>query len=424
MALESAAALWVAGGAALGVLAVHLLSWRRPQPRWLPTARFVPAAAQRALSRRLRPSDLLLLSLRLGAVLSIGLAVAGPSITVRRSGIARVILADRSRAVASVAAVRDSVERLADDAATARVILFDSLPAGASDAAWRDSSGSGRRGTLDAALIVGIREAVALRSRFDSVELVLVSPVIAEEVSEGTARIVAAYGRPVRHVPVQARPPSAPPVLTSASWPVASDPVGAALRLATDAPRSWLRVVRGVLSAADSAHAAGGGLVLHWPEAPAARPSDEGVLSASGAVVGAFARLSAPPGTPVAWWSDGRPAAAQEPLGTGCVRHVAIGLPVSGDVVLRPAFQRLVRDLATPCDWRDARALAPSELAWLTPSAGALAADRRGGMTAPVTRRLLLALALLALAAEWWLRRRGGRNLRYGPVPGVSGGRA
>lgn len=424
MALESAAAMWATGGAAMGVLAVHLLSWRRPQPRWLPTARFVPAAAQRALSRRLRPSDLRLLALRLLAVFSIGLAVAGPSFTVRQPGIARVILADRSRAVASVAGVRDSVARLAEGAATARVIVFDSLPWGASDAAWRDSSGSTQRGNLDAALIVGIREAVALRSRFDSVEVVVVSPVTAEEVSEGTARIVAAYGRPVRHVPVQSRPASTPPVLTSGAWPAATDPVGAALRLTTGTRPSWLRVVRGAPSAADSAHATGGGLVLYWPEAPSARLADDGVLSTSGAVVGAFARVSAPAGMPVAWWSDGQPAAAEEPLGAGCVRHVAIGLAVSGDVVLRPAFQRLVRDLARPCGWHDARVLGSSELGWLTPSAGALAPVRRAGMTAPLTRRLLLGLALLALAAEWWLRRRWAHNPRSVPALGVSGGKA
>ena len=89
--------------------------------------------------------------------------------------------------------MRDSVERLANGAAASRVLLFDSLPLIASEAAWRDSSGTLRRGDLDAALIAGIREAADLRHRFDSVEIALVSPMLAEEVSAGTPAIVAAY---------------------------------------------------------------------------------------------------------------------------------------------------------------------------------------------------------------------------------------
>lgn len=410
MAFESGAVLWATVAAALGVIAAHLLSWRRPEPRPLPTARFVPSAAQRALSRRLRPSDLLLLALRLVAVGAIGLAVAGPAYHVRQPGIARVIVADRSRAVASAAEVRDSVERLARGATAARVVLFDSLPTIASDAAWRDTSGSTRRGDLDAALIVGVREAAALRNRFDSVEMVLVSALVAEEVSAATPGIVAAYGRPVRHVPVQPRPVSAPPTLSNGAWPPATDPVGAALRLTMGAAPPWLRVSRGELMAADSAHASAGGVVLHWQESPEAPPHNDGVLSASGAVVGAFARLADPAGTPVAWWGDGRPAAGQEPLGMGCVRHVSIGLPVRGDAVLRPAFLRLVHDLTGPCDRRDARVLPASEQAWLTPPDARDAPDAGASGSTPLTRRLLLGLAVLALAAEWWTRRRREHN--------------
>lgn len=410
MAFESGAVLWATAAAALGVIAVHLLSWRRPEPRPLPTARFIPAAAQRALSRRFRPSDLLLLALRLLAVGAIGLAVAGPAFHVRQPGIARVIVADRSRAVASLAEVRDSVERLANEATAAYVVLFDSLPTMASDPAWRDTSGTLRRGDLDAALITGIREVVALRRRFDSVEMVLVSPVLAEEVSAATPAIVAARGRPVRHVPVQPRPSPSPPALASAAWPSAQDPIGAALRLAKGMPPRWLRVTRTDVTGADSAHAAAGGVVLHWPDSPGAALSNDGVLSGSGAVVGGFARLDDPKGTAVAWWSDGRPAAAQEPLGKGCVRHASIGLAASGDAVMRPAFLRLVQDLVVPCDRRDARVLLASERAWLAPAQTDIAPERGAGSSAPLTRRLLLGLALLALAAEWWLRRHRGRD--------------
>jgi hypothetical protein len=406
MLFESMTVLWGTLAAAAGVIAVHLLSWRRPQPRSLPTARFVPPAAQRALSRRLQPSDLDLLALRLLAVVSIGLAVAGPAFSLRQSGVARVVIADRSRSVANIADVRDSVGRLDDGAAETRVILFDSLPVIASDDAWRDSSGIVRRGNLDAALITGFREAVALRSRFDSVEVVIISPLVAEEISAGTAGIVAAAGRPVRHVRVRSRTASAPPSLASSLLPPATDLVGAALRLATSTPPSWLRVTRGPMTSTDSTHAVHGGLVLFWPVDSQSRPAADGILSANGAVVGSFARMGDPPGTPVARWSDGRPAAAQETLGAGCVRSVAIGLPATGDAVLRPDFQRFVRDLAVPCDWRDDRVLDASELSWLTPPARSTPAEARANVASPITRRLLLLLALGALAGEWWLRRR------------------
>jgi len=423
MAFESVAVLWGTVVAAAGVIAVHLLSWRRPQPRVLPTARFVPAAAQRALSRRLQPSDLGLLALRLLAVLSIGLAVAGPAFSLRQPGVARVIVADRSRSVASLVEVRDSVDGLSEGVATSRVILFDSLPVIASNDAWRDSSGSVVRGNLDAALIAGVREAAALRSRFDSVEVVVVSPLVAEEVSAGTAGIVAAHGRPLRHVRVRARTVSAPPVLASSTLPPPTDPVGAALRLAWDTPPSWLRVTRGPMTPAESAHAMRGGLVIVWPVDSRSSPAGNGILSATGAVVGAFTRTGEPTGTPVAWWSDGRPSAAQETLGAGCVRTVAIGLPVAGDAVLRPAFQRLVRDLSVPCDWRDDRVLEASELAWLTPPAESTSAEARATVGSPFTRRLLLLLALVALAAEWRLRRRG-RGPQVAPALEMSGGTA
>jgi hypothetical protein len=304
------------------------------------------------------------------------------------------------------------------------VILFDSLPAVASTEAWRDSSGTGRRGDLDAALVVGVREAVSLRNRFDSVEVVVVSPLLAEEVSEGTAGIVADYGRPVQQVPVRPRPPRPAPVIASAVWPPATDPVGAALRLATGTLSPWLRVVRDSMAAADSAHATRGGLVLEWPDAPQGYSRADGVLSASGAVVGAFARVGAPAGMPVAWWSDGSTAAAEEPLGAGCVRHVGIGLPIGGDAVLRPAFQRLVRDLAVQCDWHDARVLEASERAWLVPPAGSTPAITPVGAAAPFMRRILLLLALLAMAAEWWLRQRRGRGLQMAPALKASGGPA
>ncbi len=406
MQFESVGALWGLGAAMAGVIALHLLSWRRPQPRPLPTARFLPAAPRRAVSRRLQPSEAALLALRLLALAALGLAVAGPVVQLRRPGLARVIAADRSRSVASPAAVQDSVTALESGASTTRVFLFDSLTVPASDAAWRDSSGRASRGNLDAALVTAIREATDLGRQFDSVEIVIVSPVHAEEVTPATSRIRGTYRGAVRHVRPGSRHPSLPPALASAAWPPATDPLGAALRLASGARPGWLRVSRGALTPADSAHATNGGVLLHWPDSAGAPLETAGVLSRSGAVVGSFARHQSPEGRAVAWWSDGRPAAAERPHGAGCVRAVRIGLPRAGDAVLRPAFQRLVRDLVVPCGWYDASLLTGEEYTTLFAGPTTSGVQAPAPASSPLTRRLLLLLALLALAAEWWVRRR------------------
>jgi hypothetical protein len=84
---------------------------------------------------------------------------------------------------------------------------------------------------------------------------------------------------------------------------------------------------------------------------------------------------------------------------------VGVGEPQRGDVVLRPAFLSVLRELTGPCDRRDLRPVPALELSWLSAGSG-------GEMRAPAGRtnaavqRALLALAALALAAEWGLRRR------------------
>jgi hypothetical protein len=64
---------WVFGGAlaaALAITALHFLSVRQPRVLLLPTARFVPERDARAVARQAKPSDLLLLVLRVIALLA------------------------------------------------------------------------------------------------------------------------------------------------------------------------------------------------------------------------------------------------------------------------------------------------------------------------------------------------------------------
>ena len=94
--------------AGLATIALHFIAWRRPDDLLLPTARFVPDQSSRRSARAARPSDLLLLALRLALLALIGVALARPMLAPRRAGMARVIAVDRSRAVGDLAAARDS----------------------------------------------------------------------------------------------------------------------------------------------------------------------------------------------------------------------------------------------------------------------------------------------------------------------------
>lgn len=399
--------LWLAGAAGLVTLALHLLSWRRPEPRRLPTARFIPETPQRALSRRLELSDAMLLALRLLVIAAIALAVAGPKWIVKRSGIARIVVVDRSRSVESPGEAMDSAVAVGTGASITRLILFDSAAVMLEGSESPDSSRVEARGDLGPALVLAAREAASLRARFDSVDVVVVSPTRAEELSSATARILGEAGLSPRLVPVRAREIQAPPGVAG-TIPPASDPIGAAFRLANGGVSAGLRVVRAEPDEADSAHARSGGVLVVWPAEENDSVQADGILSASSTTVALRAgRGLEPQGTPIAWWRDGSVAATVEAAGEGCIRRVAVRVEPRGDATLRPAFLRFVRDLSRSCDWVDTvAATLPAPVAGprtlMAVSEATAFAD-----ASSMTQRLLLILALIGLAAEWWLRRKG-----------------
>src|SRR5688572_21934633 len=192
--MSFAAPLWLVAAAlvAAGVVIAHLFSTSVPPRDLLPTVRFVPEGAPLAVLRTKRISDVALLLLRLLAVTLMGLALAGAHVP--RRGPSRVVLVDRSRAVASIAEVRDSVAALGDDAVTiafdssARRVSRDSLPALTTMPA---------RGSLSAALVAAHRALAQLDDRSGS-ELVVVSPLANEEVDSSTVRLLALWEGPVR----------------------------------------------------------------------------------------------------------------------------------------------------------------------------------------------------------------------------------
>ena len=116
--------LWGAIAVALGIVALHFIVTRQPQASVLPTARFVPDSAATATARNVRPSDLLLMLLRVLLVLAAGVALAKPVIQPSRRANGRIILMDASRSVASVCEAADSVRNLYRDGDA--IVVFDS----------------------------------------------------------------------------------------------------------------------------------------------------------------------------------------------------------------------------------------------------------------------------------------------------------
>ncbi len=399
------APLWLAAGAAAaaGLVLVHFFARRRPRPAPLPTARFVPDIAARAPSMASRPTDLLLLLVRLAAVVAIGLALARPARTPARRPIRRVVVLDRSRAVASASEATDS--------ARAWVGTGDTLV------------GAGERShvpTLSSGLIAAIRAASVMRDRADSLELVIVSPFVNASFDAATDSIRRLWPGRARLVQVRAATQAAPARITLAG--AGDDPLRATVALLGGRAGAESRIVRALPAGGDSAFARGGGVLVAWPRDPGSvwpeRTTDTvgAVMAGEAVVVAPFVRSatlppSHAPTLPIAHWVDGVPAAIERAFASGCIRDVAIGVPAVGDLALRGSMRRLVDELTGPCGGR--LSLAPAD-------ATVLAAMRHDGplmpahLAPPVPRRTaasawLLALAALLLLADMALRPRSSR---------------
>jgi hypothetical protein len=419
MTFLAPAFLAAAAGIAALVVALHFISTREPATVPLPTARFAPNRSVRARSRAIRPSDLLLLVCRAGLILCAGAALAKPIPAPSRRPLARIVMVDRSRAVASTAESADSARGLLTGGDV--LVLFDS----AARRADADSLASLRRldarGSLSAALVAALRAAVSLRDQADSLELVIVSPLLAEEVDQATDSIRALWPGSIRLARVAGRrdSSSAPVVRLEGR---AEDPIRWALPPMTGAANPTVRIVRGVSGPEDSSwvSSASGTLVL-WPETPGSNGVAEydsvgAVVADAIVVVAPFARgppLPAPPGSRiVARWMDGSPAATEAAHQSGCIRSISIPVPSVGDLVLDPRFQRLAAHLTSPCDRPPvSQPLDSIRLAALIGSPGGLVAGpslpRPVAIDSPITPWLLGAALVLGLG-ELVLRRRRG----------------
>jgi len=379
MTFAAPLAFGIAVAASIATVLFHLISTQRPRPAVLPTARFVPAGEAQAISRAVRPADLLLLALRVLALLLLGAAFAGPRLASSRFGMIRMIVADASRAAQPD--VGDSVTALwrAGD----QVVWFDSSADAAVDSAGRRTS-STAQGRLSAGLVRANQRMLELSEHSDSLELVIVSPVLREEMDAAVVPLAARWVGSVR-------------VVRSASPP---------------APLSTVRTVVAEPSAADSTAARAGATVIWWPKArdgKAPSAHADAVWAGDATVVAQLARLPMRhDGQVVARWSDGTPAASEQQVGAGCVRRVSIGIPQVGDAQLQPSFVALQRALELPCGVavEPATDAALRALARDWPRRGEGAGSRSVLPPRASTTLWLLALAACALVLELFMRAR------------------
>ena len=407
----------VAGAAVAGaIVLLHFLARRRPRPAIFPTARFVPDRPARWPSRAPRPTEWLLLALRVLAVAAVAAAFAQPVRDPKRRVTTRIVLVDRSRGVADERAMRDSVRAVVREGDV--LVAFDTVPRVVPTkepdgiaAITRSSAPS----SFSAALIAAQRAAATVRSRTDSIELAVVSPFASEAWDAATWGLRTRWPGRVRLVTLPlARGDTVPRGIGVRA--AASDPVHAAARPFASAGELRTLIVRGDPLATDSVWARRAGHVLvHWPAVTDSAPATaDAVVAPAVVLVAPIVRraIGAGPGVRiVARFGDGGPAIVEQAHGEGCIRNVGFDFPAAGDVPLRESARTLMRVVGAPCEDdapRDAMSAGRLDsLRGTGPLVQASALPRPQERSA-ATSWLLIAGALLLLA-EVAMRRRVGR---------------
>ncbi|MEO7998311.1 MAG: hypothetical protein ABI852_12755 [Gemmatimonadaceae bacterium] len=430
---------------------LHFLSVRRPPVLMLPTMRFLPERPVRAVSRNARPSDLLLLLLRVAALLLAGVALSG--VTWRGTGVkhGRILVVQRNSAV-NGPTIRAQVARalsggFSGDTAM-RIVVVDSAAhflTAVESKAFRAGTLSVVRGavsspaTLSATILVATRaagELVREERTVDAVDLVIAGPLLQSSRDAALPTVRATWPGTIRFFDTQ----HSPDIVDSSEiipYPRRVTLVGA---LSSDAVRSAFQV-RGWLSgpgnrdAKDSVTAAAANLNLpnvshapiavEWPATgtpegwTVGAPVTVGAIVARGeALVFPFVRTSRisesiqAQGRAIAWWSDGETAAVEIPTATSCTRHVGVNVPNSSDLLQGQAARALLLALSGPCGGELDRSPIPAaELRMLEGTGGGAPASAFRSTTAIRTpwASLILVLALALLGVEWFVRDREDR---------------
>ena len=403
---------WVFGAASLGALIVvglHLLSVRRPAELLLPTARFLPERDVRAVSRTKRPSDLLLLLLRVASLLIAGFAAARP--TWRPSTTWTV----------SLLVAAPGVER--DSAALVRAVGITGSVVGIEVIVPDDSMRSGEPAAVFPLAWRAAARAVARDAAVDSFDLHVFVPFVPDDSASLEGRSWRAWLD------------SWPGRVTIVSGASGVDP---RRRVSSRVDRD---VVPGVTDDDDpvlavfawhASRVVGGArdtVTIHWPRdgQPRGWRSERRDTTASALTLGGRAIMhrwhvaamidSLPPNArAIAWWSDGRVAALERRIGSGCERDVAIPMDATdaaSDVLLSDAATVLFDRLLAPCERRATAAMSTLSLRStrvgpMAPASAFRAASdvmhdaRRGSWFVPV----LLALAVVLVLTESMIRAR------------------
>ncbi|MDO8501846.1 MAG: BatA domain-containing protein [Gemmatimonadaceae bacterium] len=407
------------------VVALHFIVTRQPRAGVLPTARFVPDLPAMATARATRPSDIPLMLLRVLLILAAGAGLARPVIKPSRGADARVILVDISRAVRDASAMRDSAQSVYRDRDV--VIVFDSSARSMSGSiadSLASLTSSRRRGNLSGALIAALRAGSSMRERADSLELVIVSPLAADEMDAATDSIRTLWPGGARIVQVGAPRDSGSVLPPPEIRAVAGDPMQVTVSLVRSVPGTSALIVRGPATAQNSqAIVSAGRAYVEWAATTrprgtaqrAARDTVGGVLADTALIVAGFERRwtfatdSIRGGHVVARWIDGEPAAMEWPAGDGCIRSVAIPVASAGDFAIGHDFVRFVAALSGPCIGRVAAPTIPASVIMSLAGSGGLAPREAFRAYDDVRSPLapwLLGLALAAALGELIVRRR------------------
>jgi hypothetical protein len=413
-------ALAIAGVAALAAVALHFIARSRPLAESLPTARFIAQRPVRARARSIALSDVLLLLVRLAAVLALGAAVAAPVLAAARGRVHRIVVVDRSRDVADPREARDRARAFVREGDV--LVAFDSLATQLTGVAALDSTTTvAAPGSLSAALALAVRSATRIAAQSDSIELVVVSPVVREEIDAATSRLRAQWPGGIRVVRLRAAAEDERAARVE-SINGQDDLVIAGLSLmGVMRPSGEVRIVRGRLTPDDSAWARNAGRVLlHWPASEGGadwqvRPTIDaigGVTSSSGTLIGRLPRVWKLEGDAIARWADGEPAAVEHVVGRGCIRDVGILLDPASDITLREPFRQFVARLLEPCGGR--RRTRPAESTFMASMTGGSSRApsiglREGTSESSSWTPWLLAVAALLLLIELVVRRRDRR---------------
>jgi hypothetical protein len=405
---------------ALGIVGLHFIVIRAPRSAVLPTARFVPETRATTVASASRPSDLLLMVLRVLTVLAAGAALAKPVFQPGRRPTAGVILVDVSRSVRDTIALRDSVRAVYRDGDA--VVLFDSsthIVRGSVRDSLSQIAPTNKRGNLSAALIAALRAGSALRENADSLRLTIVSPVAADELDAATDSIRKLWRGGARVIRLNSAPAAGKAVTGLHIDADDGDPLAITVDRARAITFASATIYRRSL-AEDLAPTPATAIV--WPAS--VRPSGAvqrsvvdavgGVTGAGGVVIAPFERRWSYPtdslrsATVVARWVDGEPAAIERDRGVGCMRSVAIPVTPVGDLVIRNDFVRFVSGLAGQC----AReiALVPADAQQVARLEGSASLATRAAFQPRSDSRSalvpwLFALALLLSIVEIFVRR-------------------